>query len=307
MKHFRGYMMVTAAAFFWGASATLAKFLQNNRLDTLLLVQTRATFSALVLGSILAVTAPYLFKVRLSDLWRFAILGVFGLAGANFTYYFTIRESSVATAITIQYTAPLFVMAYEVLAKEEQFSGVKLSAAILSLAGCFLAVTGLDLGTMRITPIGMVTGVGSIFTFAFLTIFIRHLLARYSMWTVTFYYIAFASLFWLVVYPPTSVAAISGDNWVALFVLAMASVLIPNAFYSGGLRYLVPSRAVITSTLEPVIAILTAGFVLGEVLSPVQALGATLVIAAIVLLQVRREKTAILDHPTSLNSGNGKN
>lgn len=307
MKHLQGYIMVAAAACFWGASATLAKFLLNNRLDTLLLVQTRATFSAIVLGVVLAVTAPHLFKVRAADLWRFALLGIFGLAGANFTYYVTIRESSVATAITIQYTAPLFVMAYEVFANEEQFSGAKLTAAILSLAGCFLAVTGLDLGTMRISSLGIITGVGSIFTFAFLTIFIRHLLAQYSMWTVTFYYIACASMFWLVVAPPVGMVSLSGHNWTFLFVLAMVSVLIPNALYSAGLRYLVPSRAVITSTLEPVIAIVTASMVLGEVLSPVQSLGAALVIAAIILLQVRREKTEILDHPTVPTSVHGKN
>jgi drug/metabolite transporter (DMT)-like permease len=295
MKDLKGYFLIVGAAGLWGASATLAKFLLNQRFDTLLLAQTRVTFSSIILALYFIVSARAYFRVAQKDLWRFAMLGVFGWAGANFFYYFTIQESSVATAITIQYTAPLFVMAYEIWKKEERFTGVKVLAALLSLAGCFLAVTGLDLSTMRVTPLGLFTGIGSIFSFAFLTIFTRHLLTRYSALTVTFHGILFASIFWLAINPPWNVVAqgLSGDAWGALLILAVVSALIPNLLYSAGLRFLVPSRAVIASTLEPVIAIVTAAVFIGEMLSSVQAIGAALVILAIIILQLRQESATI--------------
>lgn len=291
MKDLSGYFMVMGAAFFWGASATFAKHLLNQQLDTLLLVQTRAAFSFFVLLCAFGLCARHLLRVRPKDLWRFALLGIVGLAGANFTYYFTIKESTVATGITIQYTAPLFVMSYEVMKKEEKFSFAKLLAAAMSLSGCFLAVTGFDLTAMRITPLGLISGIGSIITFSFLTIYMRHLLVHYRVWTVTFYYIAFASLFWMVVDPPWSLIPRVPDlkTWGSLFVLALASVLVPNLLFTGGLRFLVPSRAVITSTLEPVVAIVTAAVFIGEAITLVQAAGAALVILAIVVLQLRRE------------------
>ncbi len=291
MKDLKGYFMVMGAAFFWGTSATFAKHLLNQRLDTLLLVQTRAAFSCVVLLVVFGLFARPFLRVRPKDLWRFALLGIIGLAGANFTYYFTIKESTVATGITIQYTAPLFVMAYEVLKHEEKFSFAKLVAATMSLTGCFLAVTGFDMSTMRITPVGLLSGIGSIITFSFLTIYMRHLLVHYRVWTVTFYYITFASLFWMIVDPPWVLIPRVPDpgTWGDLFVLAMASVLVPNLLFTGGLRFLVPSRAVITSTLEPVVAIVTAAVFIGEVIRPVQAAGAALVIMAIIVLQLRRE------------------
>ena len=301
MKNLRGYGMIVGAAVLWGASATLAKFLLNQQMDTLLLVQTRAGFSCILMALYFSVFSRHLLHVRAADLWRFALLGVFGLAGANFCYYFTIKESSVATAITIQYTAPLFIMTFEVLRKEESFSAVKLVAALLSLTGCFLTVTGFDLNVMKITPIGLLTGIGSIFAFAFLTIYVRRMLVHYTVWTVTFYYIMFASIFWLLVYPPWNVASYnySSGTWGALLLLAVASVLVPNLLYSGGLRYLVPSRAVITSTLEPVVAIVTAAVFLGELITTVQALGAALVILAIIILRLSQEKM-----PTESFGGN---
>ncbi len=291
MKDLKGYLMVMGAAVCWGASATFAKHLLNQQFDTLLLVQTRAAFSCFVLLLVFGLTARHLLRVNPKDLWRFALLGVVGLAGANFTYYFAIKESSVATGITMQYTAPLFVMTYEVVMKEERFSAAKLVAAVMSLTGCFLAVTGFDLATMRITRLGLLSGIGSIITFSFMTIYMRHLLVRYRVWTVTFYYIAFASLFWLVVDPPWRLIPRVPDAgmWGDLFLLAMASVLVPNLLFTGGLRYLVPSRAVITSTLEPVVAIVTAAVFIGEAITPVQAAGAALVILAIIVLQLRRE------------------
>jgi drug/metabolite transporter (DMT)-like permease len=295
MKDFRGYFMIIGAAFLWGASATLAKFLLNQQLDTLLIVQTRSTFSCLVMFAYFVLFSQKHLHVKSTDLWRFALLGVLGWAGANFFYYFTIKESSVATAITIQYTAPLFVMSYEIWKKEERFTAVKVVAAVLSLLGCFLAVTGSDFSAMRITPLGLLTGIGSIISFAFLTIFTRHILVRYSAWTVTFYSIAFASLFWLILNPPWKVVAQNPttQTWGALFVLAMVSVLVPNLLFSGGLRFLVPSRAVIASTLEPVVAIVTAAMFIGEVLSFVQAIGALLVVLAIIVLQLRQENSVL--------------
>jgi drug/metabolite transporter (DMT)-like permease len=301
MKNLKGYLFIIGAACFWGASATLAKFLLNQELDTLLLAQSRVSFSLLILVIAFGLFARHHVHVHVSDLWRFALLGVLGLAGANYTYYFTIKESSVATAITIQYTAPLFVMAYEVLRGEERFAMIKLVAALLALAGCVCVVTGLTFSTMQISSLGLLTGVGSIAAFSFLTILTRHLLARYSAWTVTFYSIAFASVFWLVVNAPRDVLpqTTSMTLWTSLFVLAMVSILIPNLLFTAGLRHIVPSRAVITSTLEPVVAIVTAALFIGEKVGVVQVLGALLVITAIILLQLKREDK---DEISSLDS-----
>ena len=112
MKDLKGYVMVLGAALFWGASATAAKFLLNRHVDTVVIVQARVTFTALLLLPWLLAFRREALRVPLRDLWRFLLLGVVGVAGSNFTYYFTIKESTVATGILIQYTAPLLVMAY---------------------------------------------------------------------------------------------------------------------------------------------------------------------------------------------------
>jgi drug/metabolite transporter (DMT)-like permease len=292
MNEVRGIIMIIGAAVLWGVSATGAKALLNQNLDPILVVQSRVTFSVVLLLLYFLIFRPGVLRVRWTELWKFALLGCIGVAGTNFTYYYTIRESTVATAILIQYTAPLFVMLYAVWSKDERLTGMKVGAGLLSLAGCFLAVGAYDRSVLTISSVGAVTGIASIIGFVFLTIFTRTVLRTHGVWTMTVYSILFASLFWLLVNPPWKVigAGVDAGTWGALFLLAVFSLLIPHSLFFGALRWIVPSRAIITSTLEPVVAILTAAFFLGEVLQPLQAAGAVLVIIAIFLLHVQPEE-----------------
>jgi len=291
MNNLKGYFMITGAAMLWGISATAAKLLLNQQIDTLLIVQSRVTFSCLLMVLFFLLFTPRTLRVNVHDLWRFALLGIFGVAGANFTYYFAIKESTVATAILIQYTAPLAVMGYAAITREEELTLAKSIAAAVSFLGCFLAVGAYDPSVLEITPIGLLSAIGSMITFAFLNVYTRHLLKRHNLWTITFYSIAFASLFWLTINPPGALVAerVSGETWWALVLLAIISVLIPHSLFFAGLQHVVPTRAIITSTLEPVVAILSAAIVLDEYLRAPQIIGAVVVISAIVLLQVRRE------------------
>ena len=291
MKELKGYAMILVAALFWGSSATAAKLLLNQQVDTMLIVQMRVTVSCIAYLAFFLVVRRDIFIVAVRDLWRFALLGIVGVAGSNFTYYFTMRESTVSTAILLQYTAPLLVMAYAALAKEERITAVKITAALVSLSGCFLAVGAYNPHVLHLTEAGLISGLASIVCFAFLTAYPRHILERYSVWTMTLYAMLFASLFWLVVNPPWRIARLAPQPglWLPLIVLAVASVLIPHTLFFSGLRFIVPSRAIIVSTLEPVTAIVTAAVVLHEGLESTQIVGALLVIAAIVLLELRRE------------------
>jgi drug/metabolite transporter (DMT)-like permease len=111
---------------------------------------------------------------------------------------------------------------------------------------------------------------------------------------MTVYSFVFAALFWLAINPPAMIVeqSPSAAAWGGLLVLAIISVLVPHSLFFAGMRHVVASRAVITSTLEPVVAMTSAAVFLGELLQPLQVVGAALVVGAILLLQLRRESDA---------------
>jgi probable blue pigment (indigoidine) exporter len=77
------------------------------------------------------------------------------------------------------------------------------------------------------------------------------------------------------------------------FGFAVISILIPHSLYFSGMRYLTASRGIITATFEPIVAIASAFFIVNEVLTPIQIVGAILVITAIAILQTKQEEPQI--------------
>jgi drug/metabolite transporter (DMT)-like permease len=146
----RGYFLIAAASFCYGASATLGKAAFRgivgsqdaaNAIDPLILAQARSTMSFLIL-------APILFATRREELSRFAtkdvlrcmLIGILGLAGSNFFYYYSIEKTTVATAIIVQYTAPIWVLLYMVMRGAQTASRRKALAVGLALLGCAMTI-----------------------------------------------------------------------------------------------------------------------------------------------------------------------
>jgi drug/metabolite transporter (DMT)-like permease len=295
-RKLEGYSLITAAAFCYGASAALGKAVFNGTqwvrgagLDPLILSQTRSTFALLVLLPIALLShGPTVLKADRRTLLKCAAMGVLGICGANFFYYYAIAKSTVAIAITVQYTAPVWVYAYMVAVGKDRASWMRSLAVLLAFVGCGLvALTGRD-AQIRISTIGIVAALGAAFCYSFYNVIGAHLLKAASRWVVLFYTLLSASIFWLIVNPPWRVIAhhYSGREWFFLFGFAMFSMLLPLALYLGGLHLLDPTSAIVTSCLEPVFASVLASMFISEKLSAWQAVGIALVLSQSVMIQL---------------------
>ena len=163
----------------------------------------------------------------------------------------------------------------------------------LAVVGCALAIDVFGEGRLKLNPQGVAAAFGAAFSFAFYNVAGRQLLELENRWKVITYALLGSSLLWIVLNPPWKVVAAgyTRDQWIFLAVFAATSMLIPFSLYFSGLQYLDATRAVVTSCLEPVFAILLAALFVGEPLLPVQALGVVVVLLATVLVQ-RTEKAA---------------
>jgi drug/metabolite transporter (DMT)-like permease len=228
----------------------------------------------------------------LGELHKFALIGIVGIAATNFTYYYTVKETTVATAILVQNVAPVVVMIYAVaISKEEEFTGIKVLSLLLALSGCFLAVSGGSLSGIRLSGWSLITAPASMLSYSFMLIASKHMLNRHGVWTTLVTALGFAALFWIILNPPWFIAAkgYGGVDWLIFLGFAVVSILLPYIFFVKGLKLLEATTAGIISTLEPIIAIIVAWAALGEGIGPMQIAGAGAVISAVLLLQVRRD------------------
>lgn len=292
MKYLKGYILILLATIFWGIAATIAKLLFQQNIQPLEIAQTRVTFSALIILTYFLFFKRDYLKVKTRDMFMFLLLGVIGIAGSNFTYYFTIQQTNVATAILMQYMAPLLVFIYAAFTKSESLNFLKMLAALTSITGCYLVVGGKDFSFVNISRIGLLSGVASAFCWAFANVFLKIILKKYSVWTAILFSFIFGSIFWLLINSPANYfhKNYTIENWIVFFVFAIISVLIPHSLYFNGLRFITPSRAIITGTFEPIVAIMSSFILLGDVLNFIQIVGAVLVMTAIVILQIKKEE-----------------
>jgi drug/metabolite transporter (DMT)-like permease len=259
------------------------------KIDPLILSQSRTSFSFLaLLVVLLARRGWHRLKVPAADLVRLALLGVLGVAASNYFYYVAIQKTNVATAIILQYTAPVLVLFYTVLGGLQRATPPKVAAVGLAVAGSGLAIGAVGAGGLRLNAVGVAAGFLAAVAFAFYNIAGHRLLARHDRWIVLLYTTLAASLFWLCVNPPWKLVAAhySATAWGFLLVFAVVSVLAPFSCYFAALQHLEPTRAIVGSCLEPVFSIVIAAIVLGEVVRPMQTLGIAVVLAAIVLVQL---------------------
>ncbi len=293
----RGYLYIGSAALFWGIAATLGRAAFTGRIpglkvgaiDPLILSQSRTTLSFFVLLPTLLMRrgAPAL-KVPRPDLMRFLLIGVFGVAASNYLYYLAIQRTNVATAIILQYTAPVWVLLYTVLRGGAAPSLRRSGAVALAVTGCALAVGFVGARGLNLDGVGVIAALLAAFSFAFYNVGGHSVLARYDRWKVLLWVLASAATFWIFVNPPWKIwAAHYGlGQWAFMLIFSLVSVLGPFSCYFAGLQHLEPTRAVVASCLEPVFSIVIAAVVLGELLRPLQTVGIVVVLIAIVLIQL---------------------
>jgi drug/metabolite transporter, DME family len=295
----RGYLFIAAAALLWGVSAVLGRAVFTGKMplsgetvypiDPLILSQTRTSFSLLVLLPLLLRRGWQRIALPRADLMQCLVLGMLGVAASNYFYYVAIQKTSVAIAIIIQYTAPVWVLLYVVARGQQKLSLQKVAAVGVAITGIALTIgiAGERTGSLHLDSYGFIAAVLASFSFAFYNVGGHSILARYDRWRVLVWTLTSAFIFWLFINPPWKVIAAhyTPSQWLFLFVFSMLSVLGSFSLYFLGLQYLEPTRAIIASCLEPVFSILLAATFLGETVRPVQTLGIVLVLAAIVIVQ----------------------
>ena len=284
----RGYGMVVGATICWGTMAVVAKLLFRDRgVDPLFLVVVRAYLATFTLFAVLGAIAPGQLRIDARMFRAAAIVGVGGLLTNNFLYFEAIHLTSVATALLLQYQAPVLVALYELLIHRQRVTRRLWLSLALSMLGCALVVRVYDPALLRLNLLGVLAGLGTALAFAFYILTSRAALRSMGPLTLVAYGYLAASLVWLPIVPPWRIVAQGYDlgTWGAFLAIATVGTVVPFSLFISSLKYLPPTQASIVSMLEPVVAATAAYVILGETLLPLQMLGGGLVLAGVVMVE----------------------
>jgi drug/metabolite transporter (DMT)-like permease len=281
--------MVAAAGILWGTIGSQVKILLNYQLSVQAIVLWRMVFAVLILFPFIFFTKREILKVDLRGIAYFSLIGICSQFFFNVLYFSAIQKTTVATAVTLLYTAPIFIAVMARIFYKELFTPFKTVALFLCMGGCFFAATGGSMDTLKLNLPGVLMGVGAGFTFALLTIITKAIINDYHQLTIIAYSIGFGLLFYLPFTHPLEIFQmdLALRAWLLLGSIGLISTVIAYGFYITGLSYgIEASKAGIISTLEVVVSVMLSYLVFKEALWGWKLVGILMVVFSVVIVQV---------------------
>lgn len=290
MKKF-AYVFIISGAFLWGLIGLFVEKLSSLGFSPIQIVSIRVAVAGIILFLYVLMTNPPLLKIKITDVKYFIGTGVCSIVFFNWCYFTAIKETSLAVASILLYTAPAFVIILSRIFFKESLTRKKLCALTIAFLGCTLVVGGISNQNHSISLFGIVMGVGSGFGYALYSIFGKVSLKKYSVTTINTYTFLIASI---------TIIPISGI-WEALTLftkpvdylyglgLGIFPTLLAFGLYSLGLLFVESSKAAITAGIEPVVATLLGVIVFEEFVTLWQITGILLVLLSILLIQDRKK------------------
>jgi len=223
------------------------------------------------------------------DLLRLAAVGIMG----NFLYQALfirgLELTSASNASFILATTPILVALMSMFLKHDRLHWPSWLGIVISFGGLYLIITrqsgALNLGGLSIKGDLMVL-VGNIF-WTLYTVFSKPLLDRMSPLRLTAWTMAAGT----VAYLPLASPSLLRMNWLkptfgawaGLAYSALFAIVLGFVFWYTSVQRVGNSRTAVYGNITPVLTAVSAHFILGEGLSPFQALGAAIILAGVYL------------------------
>lgn len=284
----KGVLAAVLSALALSTMGIFGKLLYRHDVDPLNVVTLRAIIAFFALGMVLVLIRRRLPAIRRQHVALFVFLGFVGIALNYAGFFQSLKYTTVATAISILYTYPAFVILGAILFLGEPVTGKKVISLVLCFGGCLLVIQIFSPDALKLNFWGIFFGFMASITKAVYTIVGKRALSSYDPWTVSFFAFGIGGLFLLAYTASAGLLDVSlpAEAWGYVICIALLPTLVGYSLFVLALKFLEAGQASIVATLEPVAAIVLSAMIIGEIITPLQSAGVVMVIAGIVLSQL---------------------
>ena len=261
-RRLAGTLFILGAALVWSVVGLFSKHCLQAGMEPLQCAFLRAFFGFVAFFVHMALAKR--FRIPWRHALAFTLFGAWGI-GVYFTCaQYTIKLSGAAMDIILQYTAPFWVAVFARILFGERLTRTKLFCMGLAAAGtvCVCLSGGSIPG--EVSWIGITTGLVSGLCYA------SHY--PFTRW-------------WQKVYPSFIIFAwMLFDVWLASAGTGVVCTYLAYVCLAEALKRISLVQTVVTSELEPVLAMLWLWLAFGECFIPIGWIGSALIIAAVLLM-----------------------
>ncbi|BBZ35136.1 EamA family transporter [Mycolicibacterium confluentis] len=313
VNHFRvGLMFAVASALSFGMSGPFAKALMTAGWSPTAAVTARLVGGAVMMAIFASFVRPRWWAEARRHLKTIVIYGAVPIAGAQLCYYNAVDHLSVGVALLLEYTAPILVVGWLWATTGRRPTGRTLAGVALATAGIMLV---LDVFSgAHINAVGVIWAAGSAVCAA--CYFMMSDTTAATPDTEPLHPITLAAgglivgavtvtllgatgiMPFTVTSAPVTVAGFT-TSWVfPALMLALVSTAVAYTLGIVGIAMLRPGFASLVGLAEVLFAVLWAWLLVGEAMTPIQAIGGAVVLAGLALARTGDRTAASVGSPT---------
>jgi len=256
-------------------------------------------FASLILFAVLSLSGN-LDNIKLKDKKFYLLLFSTLQVTTMLSFFISILEASVSTAVLLLYTAPVYVTLLSPFILKEKYSKRGLFALVLAISGIILIVDPAKLEFSRF--IGIFAGIVSGLSYSFQIMTSKHISRTYSGYSQAFWSFIVAIPVLIIVDLITRTGMVIGlpeglagfvpflrvefalsdivsMNTVYIILLAIFPTILSVSFYFNGLKKVKAADASILGLIEPVSAVILSFLILHESITVPVILGGALILA----------------------------
>jgi drug/metabolite transporter (DMT)-like permease len=272
-RHTTGSLLIAGCATTWGIVGIIVREVDA---PAMTIVFFRVALAALFLLAALSLAGRRDLLRR--PPWPVLAFGV--LLAIHWSLYFqAIKETSVASAVLVTYSAPIFVSLMAPFMLRERVPATSIVALVVSAAGIVLITLSGGGGGAEVRPLGIGLAVLAAITYALLLVLTKRYAADVEPVTL----VCWESIVASVVLLPAALLggiAVSGSDVAYLVVLGVVLTGGVNIVFVAALRWVPATTAGILAYMEPVSGAVLAALLLGEALTAAIVAGGLAIVAA---------------------------
>lgn len=292
---FRIYVFALLSMLFWGFSFVWVKVVYAHEYKPIMTIFIRLVLSSVILYVVIKLLKRGQ-KVARSDYGRFLLLALF----QPFFYFlgesYALNDnnfSSTLAAVIIS-TIPLITPFFAYLFLKEKISLLNFAGFVISFLGIVLMVVNPDF-SFRASPRGVLLEFGAVFAAIFYSIIVKKLTHKYSSFTIIKVQNVLGAVYFLplfLIFDFHQFISVRPDMQLITSMLMLVVFASSGAYllYIPVVREMGINTANIFTNFIPVFTAVTSFIVLAEAFDLNKIIGMTVVIAGIIISQIRNNK-----------------
>jgi drug/metabolite transporter (DMT)-like permease len=286
-----GTLICIGSATAFGGMAVFGKLAYDNGATVGTLLATRFVLAAALFWALMVArrATDELRALRARDVLVALGLGAVGYSAQAGAFFAALERMDAGLLVLLVYTFPAIVAVAGILLGRERVDARRLAALVIASAGLVLVLA--TAGTGELDPVGTALGLGAACVYSAYILISGSIADRMRPRVFATLVCSGAAVTLTVgsaLLGQLQPADVTAPGWAWLASIALVSTVAAVSLLFAGIARVGPTAASILSTVEPVVTVVLAFVVFGEVLGPLQLLGGCLVLASVLVLNARR-------------------